>query len=145
MYRLEIRHNLEMAHRFWWATNSPKCRSIHGHSWQIILTLQSPGLDEQGMVIEFGRLKKEWRAWLDQHLDHALVLNQADPLVPVLQATAPELRIFTLPTDPTTECLAEFLVNSAKGLLQTLAAHPNVRVERIRIAETAVNAAEFWV
>ncbi|AFY61262.1 6-carboxytetrahydropterin synthase [Synechococcus sp. PCC 6312] len=144
MFRLEIRHNLEMAHRFWQAENSPKCRSIHGHSWQIILTLHSPQLDQQGMVIEFGQLKLVWRAWLDQYLDHALVLCEADPFVKLLQASDPDLRLFTLATDPTTECLAEFLYHQASHILRDVNADPRIQVERIRIEETAVNSAEYW-
>ncbi len=144
-YRLEIRHNLEMAHRFWLAQNSPKCRSIHGHSWQVILTLSAPSLDDQGMVIEFGHLKQQWRSWLDCYLDHALVLHHDDPLYPILQAQAPELRLFTLPTDPTTESLAAYLCIQAKELLISQRARPEIQVERIRIEETAVNAAEYLV
>lgn len=143
MYRLEIRHNLEMAHRFWQAENSPKCRSIHGHSWQIILALRSPQLDPQGMVIEFGQLKLCWRAWLDHHLDHALLLNAADPLVKLLQASDPNLRVFTLSTDPTTECLAEFLYHQAQQILTELNCEPQIHVERLRIEETAINSAEY--
>lgn len=144
MFRLEIRHNLEMAHRFWQAENSPKCRSIHGHSWQIILTLRSPQLDQQGMVIEFGELKFLWRAWLDRHLDHALLLYEGDPVGKLLQAHVPDLRLFTLPTDPTTECLAEFLYHQAGRILGDLNADPQIQVERLRIEETAVNSAEYW-
>lgn len=144
MFRLEIRHNLEMAHRFYQAENSPKCRSIHGHSWQIILTLRAPQLNPQAMVIEFGELKRVWRAWLNQHLDHALLLHEADPFVKLLQANDPDIRLFTLPTDPTTESLAEFLYHQAGRILTELNADPEIQVERIRIEETAVNSAEYW-
>ncbi|MDS3861465.1 6-carboxytetrahydropterin synthase [Thermosynechococcaceae cyanobacterium BACA0444] len=143
MFRLEIRHNLEMAHRFYQAENSPKCRSIHGHSWQVILTLRAPQLNPQAMVIEFGELKLVWRAWLDQNLDHALLLYQGDPVVKLLQAHDPDLRLFTLTTDPTTECLAEFLYHQAQQILTDLNADPQIQVERLRIEETAINSAEY--
>lgn len=144
MYRLEIRHNAEAAHRFFQADNSLKCRSIHGHSWSVILTLKAEKLDTQGMVIEFGQLKTAWRSWLDAHLDHTLMLNEQDPLVSVLQATDPQLRLFVLPFDPTTENLARVLAEQAERVLEQLGYFPpTVQVERLRLEETSVNAAEY--
>jgi 6-pyruvoyltetrahydropterin/6-carboxytetrahydropterin synthase len=145
MYRLEIRHNAEAAHRFWQADCSPKCRSIHGHSWHITLTLKATKLDDQGMVVEFGQLKRHWRTWLDTHLDHTLMLHQDDPLVVLLRGSEPDLRLFLLPTDPTTENLAEHLTRQAQVLLESLGYSPQVQVERVRLEETQVNAAEYWV
>lgn len=143
MYRLEIAHNAESAHRFFKANNSPKCRSIHGHRWQIILTLQAKSLDDQGMVLEFGKLKTAWRQWLDTHLDHALMLHQQDPMVAAVQAVEPDIRLFLTPADPTTENIAQLLFEQAQGVLQHLDCGNTVQVERVRVEETAVNSAEF--
>jgi 6-pyruvoyltetrahydropterin/6-carboxytetrahydropterin synthase len=143
MYRLEVRHNLEAAHRFYQADCSPKCRSIHGHSWVVVLTLLTPKLDAQGMVIEFGQLKTAWRGWLDAHLDHSLWLHQEDPLVAVLHSASPELRLFLLPHDPTTEHLAQCLAEQAKQILAELGCSPLVQVAGLRLEETRVNAAEY--
>ena len=143
MYRLEIQHNAETAHRFFAAECSHKCRSIHGHSWKIILTLKAEKLDSQGMVVEFGQLKTAWRGWLDTHLDHTLMLNHADPLVSLLQAAAPEMRLFLTPGDPTTEHLACLLAKQAEAVLESLGYSPRVQVERVRLEETEVNCAEY--
>lgn len=143
MYRLEIQHNLEAAHRFYLAQSSPKCRSIHGHRWIVILTLKAEKLDPQGMMIEFGQLKSVWRSWLDSHLDHTLILHQEDPMVEAVRAVEPELRLFLTPDDPTTETLAKVLAAQAHQLLETLGCAKRVQVERLRLEETRVNAAEF--
>jgi 6-pyruvoyltetrahydropterin/6-carboxytetrahydropterin synthase len=143
MYRLEIQHNAEASHRFWLADCDSKCRNIHGHSWIIVLTLKAEKLDAQGMVIEFGQLKAAWRGWLDQHIDHALMLNQADPLVQTLQIADPNLRLFLTPEDPTTENLARLLARQAQAVLDSLGYSPTVKIERIRLQETRVNSAEF--
>jgi 6-pyruvoyltetrahydropterin/6-carboxytetrahydropterin synthase len=143
MYRLEIQHNAEASHRFWLANCDSKCRHIHGHSWIIVLTLKAEKLDGQGMVIEFGQLKAAWRGWLDQHIDHALMLNQADPLVQTLQLADPNLRLFLTPEDPTTENLARLLARQAQAVLDSLGYSPTVQIERIRLQETRVNSAEF--
>ena len=74
----------------------------------VTLTLQSVDLDAQGMVIEFGQIKKLWREWLDDSLDHAVMLHAEDPMIAAIRSIEPEARIFELPGDPTTEHLAAF-------------------------------------
>lgn len=143
MYRLEIAHHTETAHRFYQANNSPKCRSIHGHQWRIILTLKAEKLDSQGMVIEFGQLKAAWRNWLDTHLDHALMLHQADPMVEAVRSVEPQARLFLTPEDPTTENIAQLLWEQAQIVLQSLDCEDTVQVERVRVEETRVNSAEY--
>jgi 6-pyruvoyltetrahydropterin/6-carboxytetrahydropterin synthase len=143
MYRLEIQHNAEAAHRFFQAKSSPKCRSIHGHSWIITLTLKAKKLDDQGMVLEFGQLKAAWRSWLDTHLDHTLILHQDDPMVEAVRAVDPEMHLFLTPEDPTTENLARLLYNQATIVLEALGCAEFVQVERVRLEETRVNSAEY--
>ena len=143
MYRLEIAHTTETAHRFFKANNSPKCRSIHGHQWRIILTLKAKKLDSQGMVIEFGQLKAAWRTWLDAQLDHALMLHQADPMVEAVRSVDPKARLFLTPGDPTTENIAQLLCKQAQLVLQTLNCDSIVQVERVRVEETRINCAEY--
>jgi 6-pyruvoyltetrahydropterin/6-carboxytetrahydropterin synthase len=143
MYRIEIRHHIETAHRFFHAIASPKCRSIHGHSWLITLSLTAAELDDQGMVIEFGDLKQRWRTWLDTHLDHGILLNRKDPMVQAIRQVDEEVRIFLLPTDPTTETLAEFLFQQADHMLKEGGWSDRVQVERVHVQETQVNSAAY--
>lgn len=143
MYRLEIEHNAEAAHRFFLTECSPKCHSIHGHSWQVILTLRAEKLNQQGMVVEFGELKAAWRSWLDTYLDHSLMLHQNDPMVQAVLSVNPQSRLFLTPEDPTTENVARLLYEQAKVMLQALGCGPTVQVERVRLEETRVNSAEY--
>ena len=143
MYTVEIQHNIESAHRFFASTASPKCRNIHGHSWMITLVLKAPVLNEQGMVIEFGQIKKVWRQWLDENLDHALMLHDQDPMLSAIREIEPEARIFTFSGDPTTEHLAEYLYSQAQTLLSTLSLENSVIVQHIHVQETHVNAATY--
>lgn len=142
MYRLEIEHNAEAAHRFFQTRSSLKCCSIHGHRWRIILTLKAADVNEEGMVIEFGALKAAWRCWLDTHLDHSLMLHEADPMVQAVRAVEPQSRLFLTPGDPTTENVARLLYNKAVLVLQDLN-YTHVQVERVRLEETQVNCAEY--
>ncbi|MCM1984086.1 6-pyruvoyl trahydropterin synthase family protein [Lyngbya confervoides] len=145
MYTIQIQHNIEAAHRFSQATASPKCRSIHGHSWVITLTLRSQSLNAENMVLEFGLLKRSWRGWLDAHLDHALLLHEQDPMVGAVRAVEAGSKIFTLPHDPTTEVLAACLHDRAEHLLQDLAPNVPIQVLRVHVQETHVNAAAYEI
>lgn len=48
-------------------------RGLVGETWLASIELDG-ALDEQGMVCDFGTVKKTIREWLDTHLDHKLVI-----------------------------------------------------------------------
>ena len=144
VYSIEIRHNFETAHRLASLGSPEKCRSIHGHSWWCTVRIEGHALDEDGILVEFGAFKRAWRGWLDDHLDHHLVLQQDDPVGPALRAVCPEMRIHTVPFNPTTEELARYLHERATAVLAAvLPAGVAARVSAVHIQETAVNAASW--
>lgn len=55
------------------------CRLIHGHNWSLTLTFGCREPDENGFVVDFGKLKY-LKDWITQNLDHACVFNRDDPL-----------------------------------------------------------------
>ncbi|MCA1799901.1 MAG: 6-carboxytetrahydropterin synthase [Actinobacteria bacterium] len=54
------------------------CAFIHGHNWGIKFTFEADRVDANGFVVDFGKLKFIKR-WIDEVLDHALLLNEGDP------------------------------------------------------------------
>ncbi len=48
-------------------------RGLVGETWLASLVLEA-ALDEQGMVCDFGIVKKTLRNWLDDTIDHSLVI-----------------------------------------------------------------------
>jgi len=54
------------------------CRWIHGHNWGFDLTLGCTELDENGFVVDVGKLKPV-KSWLEHIFDHTLLINQDDP------------------------------------------------------------------
>ncbi len=50
-----------------------KERGLVGETWLANIELQGD-LDEQGMVFDFGDVKKSLRNWLDENIDHKLVI-----------------------------------------------------------------------
>ncbi len=64
------------------------CALIHGHNWSLEVQFGCERLDENGFVIDFGRLTF-LEEWIERHLDHACVFNQDDPLRERLVQAAP--------------------------------------------------------
>jgi 6-pyruvoyltetrahydropterin/6-carboxytetrahydropterin synthase len=52
------------------------CEELHGHNWKVEVSVAGDRLDEAGMVLDFGVLKKTAREVLDQ-LDHKYLNNLA--------------------------------------------------------------------
>lgn len=74
--------NLPFAHRQ--HRHDGHCALIHGHNWAFEFEFIASALDENGFVIDFGKL--QWlKRWLEERFDHTLVLNQDDPNLDYLQ------------------------------------------------------------
>jgi len=57
MFKLTWKGHFDAAHKL----NLPyesKCNKLHGHRWEVIVEIESKELDENGMVIDFQRLKE---------------------------------------------------------------------------------------
>lgn len=90
-----------------------KCRYLHGHNAKVEVELSSAGLDARGMVADFSEVKQSIQAWIDSTLDHRMVLNQEDPLLPQFAALKEPTAI--LPANPTAENLARHIFGYAKS------------------------------
>ena len=145
MYKISIKHNFELAHRLADPSAPDKCRSIHGHSWWATVYIKGKELDDHGMLVEFGAFKKAWRGFLDDEVDHNLALIEGDPLAGAIRSVMPEARLLVLPFEPTTENIARWLFNRAQRILAEVAPEETerLRVCRVHVQETKVNAAEF--
>ena len=72
---------IDMGHRV--PDHGSKCRNPHGHRYQIIATCRGPILDisgneENGMVVDFGNLKKYMMDILDSVFDHGFLITYKD-------------------------------------------------------------------
>jgi 6-pyruvoyltetrahydropterin/6-carboxytetrahydropterin synthase len=88
-----------------------KCRNLHGHNGRAVLTLQSPALDALGMVVDFSHLKRVVSAWIDENLDHRMILHQDDPVLDYLRRQGEP--VFTLDVNPTAENIAKLICTYA--------------------------------
>jgi len=84
-----------------------KCRHLHGHNGKAVITLEAPELDSRGMLVDFSDIKNEVQLWIDENLDHNLLLRSDDPILPVLQAKGE--RVFVMDRNPTAENIAKLI------------------------------------
>lgn len=99
---------MEMAHRL--SQTPGKCQQVHGHSWWVELEIRG-SVDVNGMILEFGDVKRHFRSMIDNVFDHKLLLNRNDPLM-----AWPKLPGATgFPSDPTTENVAKDIYNWARA------------------------------
>lgn len=84
-----------------------KCRYLHGHNGRAIIAIEAPSLDERGMVMDFSEIKRVVSAWIDQNLDHRMLLHERDPMVPILQQHGEPL--FLMSVNPTAENIARLI------------------------------------
>ena len=84
-----------------------KCKYLHGHNGRAIITLEKPTLDERGMVLDFTEIKQVVSRWIDENLDHRMILHRGDPVVPVLEKLGEPM--FLIDVNPTAENIARLI------------------------------------
>lgn len=89
-----------------------KCRFFHGHNGKVEVELSAERLDARGMVRDFADIKTALQTWIDEALDHRMILNARDPLAATLQKAGEP--IVLMPENPTAENIARLIFNTAK-------------------------------
>lgn len=90
-----------------------KCAHLHGHNGKAVITLESPQLDELGMVVDFSHVKQLIGKWIDESLDHKMILHKNDPLLPELKRLGEVFMV--VPENPTAEYLAKLIFEQAQS------------------------------
>lgn len=86
MYELTVKGHFDAAHAL--RDYPGECRRLHGHTWDIEVTVEGEDLDEIEIVYDFKQLKADLAAVL-QAYDH-VYLNEVEPF-DVLSPTAENL------------------------------------------------------
>jgi 6-pyruvoyltetrahydropterin/6-carboxytetrahydropterin synthase len=84
-----------------------KCRHLHGHNGRAVIVLESPKLDGRGMVLDFSDIKRVVSRWIDETLDHRMILCRDDPAVPSLKQLGEPLHL--IDSNPTAENIAKLI------------------------------------
>ena len=75
MYEVSVREHFDAAHYL--RGYEGKCENLHGHRFQVMVTLRATELDEIGLAYDFTELKRHLREILDR-FDHTC-LNDVPP------------------------------------------------------------------
>src|SRR3954466_15644659 len=84
-----------------------KCRHLHGHNGRAVVTLEAPTLDAKGMLVDFGEIKHHIQRWIDETLDHTMLLCREDPILPLLVEQGE--RVFVMDDNPPAENIARLI------------------------------------
>jgi 6-pyruvoyltetrahydropterin/6-carboxytetrahydropterin synthase len=110
-----------------------KCKNLHGHNGKAVITLEAAGLDALGMVVDFSQIKRLVGAWIDETLDHKMILHRDDPALPELRRLGEP--VVVLDVNPTAETIARLIFERA--------ASQSLPVTEVTLWETATSFATY--
>jgi len=88
------------------------CAHPHGHNAVVEIEVSSTTLDARNMVVDFSEIRNVVKAWVDQELDHKMILRQDDPLVAALRALGEPM--YLVDTNPTAERIARLIFDISR-------------------------------
>jgi len=120
------------------------CRNIHGHSYELYVTvigipIKDDTSPKNGMLMEFGDLKKIVRNCIVDEFDHSLVLNRAsaDEFLPLRSEVFG--KTILVDYQPTSENL---LIDFAARIIPALPAE--VKLHNLLLRETVTSYAQWF-
>ncbi len=112
MYRITQQIDFCYGHRL--LNYSGKCRHLHGHNARVLVVLEGDALDERGMLVDFSDIKNALRTWIDETLDHRMILCKEDPALESLEKLGEP--IYVTADNPTAENIARLIYDQAAKL-----------------------------
>jgi len=98
MYRLSVHDSFSSAHQL--KGYRGKCETVHGHNWKVEVEVQGERLNNIGLLMDFGDLKRILKSVVDP-LDHVL-LNEVEAF---------------RDNNPSSELIARHIYNQIKGAM----------------------------
>ena len=89
-----------------------KCRNLHGHNGKALIVMEAAVLDQLGMVVDFSHIKRVVQTWIDDTLDHKMILHRDDPVLPELRKQNEPVMVIDV--NPTAENIAKLIFDYAK-------------------------------
>ncbi len=141
LIRVTKEFRFEMAHALW--NYDGPCRNVHGHSYILYVTLagepvNDPDHPRNGMVIDFGDLKKIVRETIVDRFDHALMVSGLAPAATVEAYRQHFGNVIVSPYQPTCENLVADIAATLGGRMPE-----GTYLHSIRLFETATACAEW--
>ncbi|MBU3153951.1 6-carboxytetrahydropterin synthase QueD [Clostridium estertheticum] len=137
MYILKSEHSFDSAHFL--SGYEGKCANIHGHRWKVEVEVQSETLTKggqlEGMVIDFGDLKRDVKSMADSY-DHALIVQIGSMRDETLNCINQDgFKVILVDFRTTAENFAKFFFKQMKD--------KGYNVKRTTVYETPNNSASY--
>ncbi len=121
-----------------------KCYNIHGHTYLYELTFSFENMEEIGYAIDFKEIKRVFCQWIDDIMDHGMILNPHDTkLIETTREYGTKLWLMSLNGEgeycnPSVENIAKEVFLAMAVLSQTLYgnAPTGLKIHKIKIYET---------
>lgn len=141
MMELTTYTELEIAHRLMTAY-AQKCRSLHGHRYEVEITVTAEQFNADGMIVDFKKLKEVVKTVLDDKWDHGSCFRKDDPMAEVVLASGSE-RVHIIDANPTLEWMVQDWATELQKALD--AECPGVVVSMLKASETARNTVTWRI
>jgi len=140
--RVTKQFDFEMAHALW--NYDGPCRNLHGHSYRLFVTVTGHPVKDhanpkQGMVIDFGDLKKIVHDTVISEFDHAVMLSSEVPGNHYASMGVMLEKLKVVDYQPTCE---NMIVDFARRIKKRLPS--GVELYCLRLQETATSFAEWY-
>lgn len=89
-----------------------KCQYLHGHNAKVQIEMADKNCDERGILVDFGDIARVFNKWLDENLDHKMLLCKEDPLVGDLKIL--NQPVYVMEENPTAESIAKLIYQTAR-------------------------------
>lgn len=131
----------EMAHALW--NYDGLCKNIHGHSYKLYITVMGePISDDQnkknGMVIDFGDLKRIVKSEIVDPFDHSLMIYKNAPHAKLLDLKEMYERHHVVDFQPTCENMVVYIAQKIGQLFPK-----GIELKTVKLFETANSSAEW--
>ena len=103
------RIEFDAAHRV--MNHESKCKMLHGHRYVVEASFTANELDKLGRIIDFGAIKDVLGKWIDDNLDHNVILNKKDRELGEKIISITGQKIYYMKNNPTAENIADHLLN----------------------------------
>ncbi len=121
-----------------------KCKHAHGHRYVAEVSFGAPELNQYGMVLDFGDIKRTCKGWIDDHIDHAfLVYDRDTALLEFLRSEGNRHHVVDF--NPTVENIVVWLGHQLQSIIDAVPSlhERGVRIVSLRVFETP-NAWADW-
>lgn len=119
-----------------------KCKYFHGHRYKIEVTFAIEELDSIGRVVDFGVIKSIFGKWIDDNLDHTMILHESDTKIGKILESETGQKVYYMKDNPTAENIAKHLM---LDIMPDLNFDKNLKCIKLVVNETPNCSAEFVI